>query len=169
MKADLFWIPGPWRGRLAIAARPRGGDWLEDEANSWRRAGIGVVVSLLEQNEAAQLDLADEHQAVEKQAITFLSFPIPDRGIPASGDAAISVIARVAAELDAGKNVAVHCRQGVGRSSLIAAGVLVASGIDADEAIQIISSARRIPVPETPEQRQWIEQLPSRVPVAKES
>ena len=43
MNPDLFWIPGPWRGRLAVATRPRGGDWLEDEVNGWRRAGLDVV------------------------------------------------------------------------------------------------------------------------------
>ena len=60
MTPDLFWIPGPWRGRLAIASRPRGGDWLEDETNGLRQAGIDVVVSLLESDEVAQLDLLDE-------------------------------------------------------------------------------------------------------------
>lgn len=64
MKPDLFWIPGPWRGRLAVATRPRGGDWLEDEAAGWRRAGIDVVVSLLEEHEAGQLDLHGEAQAM---------------------------------------------------------------------------------------------------------
>lgn len=44
MQADLFWIPGPWRGHLAIAARPRGGTG-DDEASAWRRAGIEVVLS----------------------------------------------------------------------------------------------------------------------------
>jgi len=53
MNPDLFWIPGPWRGRLAVATRPRGGDWLADEAAGWRRAGLDVVVSLLENEEAA--------------------------------------------------------------------------------------------------------------------
>ena len=52
MTPDLFWIVGPWRGRLAIAARPRGGDWLEDEITGWRLAGIDIVVSLLESHEA---------------------------------------------------------------------------------------------------------------------
>src|SRR5215472_3508891 len=58
MKPDLFWIPGPWRGRLAVATRPRGGDWLEDELRSWREAGVDLSVSLLEPDEAAQLDLS---------------------------------------------------------------------------------------------------------------
>ena len=68
MKTDLFWVPGPWRGRLAIARRPRGGDWLDDEASAWRQADIDVVVSLLENDEAAQLDLLRERQAAEKGA-----------------------------------------------------------------------------------------------------
>ena len=60
-----------------------------------------------------------------------------------------------------GKNVAVHCRQGIGRSGLIAAGLLTTSGIPPDEAIQIVSTARRLAVPETMDQRLWVEQLPT--------
>lgn len=167
MKADLFWIRGPWRGRLAIAARPRGGDWLVDEIGAWRSAGIDVIVSLLEDDEADELGLDDERPTAESQAVGFLSFPIPDRGVPASTDAAMSLIAGIATQLDAGKNVVVHCRQGVGRSGLIASGVLMSSGIKADEAMRIVSSARGASIPETHEQRWWIEKLPSRVPVEK--
>ncbi|MBI3679765.1 MAG: dual specificity protein phosphatase family protein, partial [Acidobacteria bacterium] len=110
-----------------------------------------------------------ERQAAEGQAISFVSFPIPDRGVPASVDGAISVIGRIAAQLDAGKNVAIHCRQGIGRSGLITTGVLVNSGTNAEEARQIVSSARGISVPETLEQRRWIQQLPARMAVAKET
>ena len=167
MKADLFWIPGPWRGRLAIAARPRGGDWLDDEATAWRRAGIDAVVSLLEDREAAQLDLVRERQAAEDHAVAFLSFPIPDRGIPASSEAAITVIGHIVSQLEAGKNVAVHCRQGIGRSGLIVVGALMTSGVNAEDAIRIVGSARGVEVPETSEQRRWVEHLTSRIPVMK--
>jgi len=156
MTPNLFWIPGPWRGRLAIAARPRGGDWLEDEASGWRRAGIDVIVSLLEADEAAQLELVDEAKAAKSNGIRFISFPIPDRGVPASAPAAISLIAAVSDALKRGDNVAVHCRQGVGRSGLIAAGVLVSAGIDPERAIEVVSSARGQTVPETPGQRSWV-------------
>jgi protein-tyrosine phosphatase len=161
MKADLFWVPGPWHGRLAVATRPRGGDWLNDEASAWRRAGIDLIVSLLEDDEAADLDLTGERQAADRHAIGFISFPIPDRGIPASTEAAIEVIGRIAAELRAGKNVAVHCRQGIGRSGLIASAVLLNAGVGAEEAMETVSSARGIAVPETHEQRRWIEHLAS--------
>jgi predicted protein tyrosine phosphatase len=164
-KPDLFWIPGPWRGRLAIAARPRGGDWLEDEANGWRHAGIDVIVSLLEADEAAQLDLVGEAKAADANGIRFISFPIPDRGVPASAPAAASLIADVAGVLAEGRNVALHCRQGIGRSGLIAAGVLAASGMSPTRAIEVVSSARGLTVPETSEQRLWVQRLPSELSV----
>lgn len=167
MKADLFWIPGPWRGRLAIATRPRGGDWLDDEVSAWRQADLDVIVSLLENEEAGQLDLLGERQAAEDQALRFISFPIPDRGVPASLPEAASLIAGITAQLEAGKNVAIHCRQGIGRSGLIAAGALIAAGTSPDEAMQIVSSARGISVPETTDQRRWTEQLLAGLAVTK--
>jgi hypothetical protein len=63
MTPEIFWIPGPWRGRLAVAARPRGGDWLEDEARGWQVAGFDIVVSLLEKDEAGELGLDLERDA----------------------------------------------------------------------------------------------------------
>lgn len=165
MNPELFWISGPWRGRLAVVSRPRGGDWLEDEASGWRRAGLDVLISLLEPDEATQLQLADEQDAAESKGIAFISFPIPDRGVPASVSATLSLLRRIFSFLDEGKNVAVHCRQGVGRSGLIAAGALISSGIGADEAIRVVGAARGVAVPETPEQLEWLHRLPSEEPV----
>jgi protein-tyrosine phosphatase len=159
MIPDLFWIAGPWSGRLAIATRPRGGDWLEDEVSGWRRADIHVVVSLLESDEAGQLGLSEESRVAEADGIRFISFPIPDRGIPASVPATIALMASIAGALEEGKNVAVHCRQGIGRSGLIAAGILATSGANPDDAIRAVSSARGLAVPETSEQRLWVQRL----------
>lgn len=64
----------------------------------------------------------------------FVSFPIPDRGVPASAPAAASRIAAILNALERGSNVAVDCRQGVGRSGLIAAAVLASAGIDPSRA-----------------------------------
>ena len=165
MNPDLFWIASPWLGRLAITTRPRGGDWLEDEASGWRRAGIDVVVSLLEAGEADQLGLDDERKAAEANGIRFISFPIPDRGVPVSMSAAMSLMAALASTLDEGKNVVVHCRQGIGRSGLIAAGILATSGMQPNQAMEIVSAARGISIPETPDQRLWVQQLPTKLSV----
>jgi protein-tyrosine phosphatase len=160
MKPDLFWIPGPWRGRLALMTRPRGGDWLPDEAIGWRESGLDVIVSLLEHQEAAQLGLMDESRAAEVTGIRFISFPIPDRGVPESEQAAASLINTLGEALEMGKKVAVHCRQGIGRSGMIAAAVLASTGIDSIRALETVSSARGLSVPETKEQRQWVQRLP---------
>lgn len=119
------------------------------------------MVSLLEKAEAAQLELADEGNAAEANGIRFISLPIPDRGVPASTPAAVSLITGIASALEEGKNVAVHCRQGVGRSGLIVAGVLMTSGISPERALEVVSSARGQAIPETPGQRLWVYRLPS--------
>jgi protein-tyrosine phosphatase len=159
MNTQLFPIPGPWNGNLAVIPRPRGGDWLEDEARGWRRDGIDIVVSMLEKEEAARLDLLEEGDAAEANGIQFISFPIPDRGVPASTAAALALMTDVAAALEQGKNVAVHCRQSIGRAGLVAAGVLIASGATPEQAIDAVSAARGLPVPETSEQRAWVHRL----------
>jgi protein-tyrosine phosphatase len=161
MLKNVFWVKGPWRGKLAILPRPRGGDWLGDEMNTWRQAGINKVVSLLEPDEASQLLLDDEAAAAAASGIDYTSFPIPDRGVPASNQSVALLAAGVLDELEAGRTVAVHCRQGIGRSGLMLAGVLVAAGDDLDTALRTISQARGIEVPETPEQRRWLEDFAS--------
>jgi len=52
--------------------------------------------------------------------------------------------------------VALHCRQSIGRSALVAIAILASSGLDPERAIEIVSSARGLAVPETGEQRKWI-------------
>jgi len=166
MRSDLFWIPGPWRGRLAIASRPRGGDWLEAEAAGWRDSDVDAIVSLLEKDEATQLDLLQECRAAEDNGMHYISFAIPDRDVPASTRDALSLMTHILAELEAGKNVAVHCRQGIGRSGLIGAGVLMTAGASPSLAIRTVSTARGVAIPETRQQLRWIErrQLPTRSP-----
>jgi len=63
--------------------------------------------------------------------------------------------------LAAGKNVAVHCRQSIGRSGLVVAAALMMSGVETREAVELVSKARGIAVPETAGQLQWLNRLAS--------
>ena len=155
MRTELYWIEGPWQSRLAILPRPRGGDWLEDEVRAWRVAGADVIVSLLTSDEIADLDLAQEAGLCQANGIQLLSFPIVDRGVPASRRATLDFVKKLDNILAEGKSIAIHCRQGIGRSALIAACLLVLSGIDPEMAFRRVSAARGCSVPETSEQRQW--------------
>ncbi|MBI4905992.1 MAG: tyrosine protein phosphatase [Acidobacteria bacterium] len=159
MNPTLYWIPGPWKGRLAITSRPRGWDWLEDEVNGWVAQGVHEVVSLLEPQESEELGLAEEAKLAGERGIHLTSFPIPDRGIPASFAKAHDLLCALQRDLSDGRVVAVHCRQSVGRSSLLAAGLLILSGVDADRAVATVAGARGITVPETQEQLAWIRKL----------
>ena len=161
MQSHVYWVRGLWRGKLGILARPRGGDWLADEAAAWREAGIDVVISLLQPDEEAQLALDSEASVAAAQGIDFRSFPIPDRGVPASREAVAELAHSIVERLESGKSVAVHCRQGIGRSSLIVGSALLAAGQDVAIALKAIMDSRGIDVPETDEQRQWFRDFAS--------
>lgn len=156
MSEDVHWVEGPWKGRLAIVPRPRGGDWLEDEVRRWKQSGLKVVLSLLVPDEDAHFQLEREGEICEAHAVRFVSYPIADRGVPQSRDATAALVQELERELESGKSVGVHCRQSIGRSALITACVIVAAGKDPDEAFEVISAARGLPVPETNEQREWV-------------
>jgi protein-tyrosine phosphatase len=157
VKGGPYLVPGRWRGKIVVTPRPRGGDWLSDDIGSWQQAGIHTVVSALTPEEEQELDLTNERTAVEARGLRFLSLPIPDRDVPSSQAALRAVAATVKQDLSSGKKVLIHCRQGIGRSGLIAACLLIDSGVPVEEAIRRLSSARGLPVPETEEQRQWLQ------------
>ncbi|MBX9579083.1 MAG: 30S ribosome-binding factor RbfA [Gemmataceae bacterium] len=159
MHTTLFRVPSPYPGRLAVAPRPRGGDWLADEMAGWRAAGVGTVVSLLTPGEAAEFDLGGERDAAGAAGMRFVALPVEDRGTPPDREAFRAVVEDVAGELVAGRGVVVHCRQGIGRAGMVAVGTLVAAGLTADEAIARVGAARGRPIPETPAQRRWLDEF----------
>jgi protein-tyrosine phosphatase len=112
MRPSLYWLPFRQGRRLAIMPRPRAGDWLADEVAGWRTEGIDTVVSLLEQEEIAELELHQLPAACRNADIEFVSFPIPDRGIPASFKETDDLVRRLSDALAGGKAVAIHCRAG---------------------------------------------------------
>jgi protein-tyrosine phosphatase len=156
LSTALHWVNGPWKGKLALAARPRGGEWLADEIESWQKGGVAIVVSLLERHEERDLDLTAERDEVEKHGMKFLAFPIPDRDVPASQSGLGKTLDIMHRELIAGNSVVLHCRQGVGRTGLVAACLLISDGLGTQEAIDRLKSARGVEVPETASQLRWI-------------
>jgi protein-tyrosine phosphatase len=123
----------------------------------WRRSGVDVVLSLLTAEEEVDLDLRAEEREAKAHGLEFWSFPIPDREVPASESQLTSALERVDRALAAGKNVVVHCRQGVGRTGLVAACLLVSKGIAPEPTIRALRAVRGATIPETAEQRHWID------------
>jgi len=162
MNPKLYWIKGAWPGKLAISARPRGGDWLEEEVSGWRSAGIDLVVSLLAAQESQELELGAESNLTQARGLPFISLPTEDRGVPPCWDDASRAVAKIEEMLRQGRNVAVDCRQGIGRSGRIAAAGLVKDGSVPDDSLELVSDARGLPVPETPQQREWVRRFSQR-------
>jgi protein-tyrosine phosphatase len=123
-------------------------------------------VSLLEREEEEPLVLRGEAAAARASGIEFTPFPIRDRGVPASLESVADLASRIIDALERGKSVAVHCRQDIGRSSVMVAAVLVAAGETPDNALRAIRESRGLEVPETEEQRRWLTDFASWLPTA---
>jgi protein-tyrosine phosphatase len=156
MTTELFWVPTQLPGRLAVAPRPRGGDWLDDEIVGWQRSGVDRVVSLLTPEESAELDLDGEAAACLAHGVEFRSLPVPDRDVPPSRSEFRACVDEIVRGLGAGHRVVVHCRQGIGRAGMLASAALIATGVTPQTAVDAVSAARTRPVPETPAQREWL-------------
>jgi len=152
MIARAYWITS----QLAIVPRPRGGDWLDDEMLALQEAGIDVVVSMLEEDEARELGLDQEASAAQKNGLRFINFPVPDRGLPLDTSSFTKFLEDIENLLALGKRIGIHCRACIGRSSVTSASLLIRSGIPPDRVWQQISTARGCPVPDTIEQRDWV-------------
>jgi len=156
MKPKLFEISSQWKGKLYIVARPRGWDWLDDELASLHSAGVDILVSLLEPEEAGQLGLGSEEDAAVGAGLEFLALPVKDRGVPHSRSEFAAAVSRLEADLESGRAVAIHCRQSVGSAGMAAVAILVESGVCVEEAVDSGSTARGVAVPETGEQLEWL-------------
>lgn len=113
-------------------------------------------MSALTADEAEELGLASEADACAQAALLFISFPIEDRSLPAHASQFDVFVNQVLEHLRGGTSVVVHCREGIGRSSLIAASALTKMDLSADQAFRLIEQARGCPVPDTPQQRAWV-------------
>ena len=118
--------------------------------------GINRIVSLLETHEAFEVGLGDEQQLTEKHGMEFVHYPIPDRGLPNSVQDYLAFTKRLYHEAAGGLNTVVHCRAGIGRTGIVASGVLLHCGFEPQEAIEHISKLRGVAVPDTQEQINWV-------------
>lgn len=154
MIAQPYWITS----QLAIVPRPRGNDWLQDELSALKEAGIDVVVSMLEEKEANELGLREEGSEAEIANLVFINFPVLDRSVPQNPKTFVEFLLRLESLITTGRRIGVHCRACIGRSSIVTASLLIRSGFSPVEAWLRISEARGFPVPDTEEQRLWVNQ-----------
>lgn len=159
MIAEVFWTNEKYPGHLALVPRPRGGEWLEDEAAAWKAAGLDVIVSMLDRAETRAFELEREAEFCTTNGIEFISFPVADRSVPELNQSFWQLTEKLRGSLLKDKNVGIHCRQSIGRAPLLAAVLMTLFGIEPKEAFRQLSIARGVEVPETAEQKKWLEKL----------
>ena len=152
----IYWTNNLDPGNLGLMARPRGNDWLFDELRTLKTYGTDTLVSLLEQNEEAELGLQNERSICDELSIKFISFPIKDRSVPASKQEFLALAEQLSTELARGRKIVIHCRMGIGRTGMLAAGVLIQHGYHSNSVFQFLSNLRTITVPDTEEQVDWV-------------
>lgn len=155
MPAEFFPVPtAEVPGRLWIMPAPCA-DHLHADIAEYRAAGITKVISMLARDEAKMLGLAEERAACAQAGIAFENHAIVDFGLPDL--AGFHVLThKIAEALRDGENIAVHCRAGIGRSGMVTAGVLIILGQTAQNAIEGVSNARGVSIPDTVEQGRFL-------------
>jgi protein-tyrosine phosphatase len=152
----VLWIGEAEPSRLAIVLRPRGGEELQADLEIARDAGIDILVSLLTGKDNEELGLTSEGRIAEQLGMKFISYPILDRCTPSDPAGFRKLVTDLRDRVRLGRSVGAHCRGCIGRATVLIAAVMIALGWDASEALRRIESARGFPVPDTPEQLEWI-------------
>ncbi len=163
MTPDIYHIELIGSGSLSVMAKPVSGEWIDDEFSGIAQTGIDLIVSLLEIEESYEVGLDKEQVITEKYGMKFISYPIPDRGLPSSISNYLNFTKDLYHTAAGGAKIFVHCRAGIGRTGVIAAGVLLHCGFEPKEAFELISEKRGVTVPDTDEQVDWVSKSFSRL------
>ncbi len=139
MSPDIYEVELIGSGSLSVMAKPVSGDWIEEEFTSISKHGIDRIISLLEEEEALSVGLGEEAVLTQKNGMEFISYPIQDRGVPESAQQFGEFTKRQYHETAGGLNTVVHCRAGIGRTGIVAAGILLHCGFEPDDAFAHIS------------------------------
>jgi protein-tyrosine phosphatase len=159
--------PGAGRGRIGITFAPGkhdrfavGGPWARDIAEDldaiveWKAR---AVVTLIEPHEMSRLCITNLGAEIQRRGMVWLHLPIRDVSTPSVEFEAEwpAHSKRLRALLDAGENVVVHCRGGLGRAGMISARLLLESGVEPEAAIGRVRAARPGAI-ETSQQAEWV-------------
>jgi atypical dual specificity phosphatase len=120
-------------GKLAGLPRPGAVRAVEEDLDSLRSKGIGLLISLTER----EIDpVAARERGIEVLRITVVDFTAPTL------EQQREFVAAVDDALANGRAVGVHCAAGIGRTGTLLATYLVSRGLDAQTAIDDVRRLR---------------------------
>lgn len=117
---------------------------LEADVKTIASWGATVLVTLMEVIELHVLQISNLPEKLAEHGIDWIHLPIKNRALP-DGDFE-ALWERVGSELRSillgGGKIVIHCQEGVGRTGLIAARLLIEMGVDKENAISLVRRAR---------------------------
>ena len=155
--AESYWVVPD---RLLAGRYPGGKSPKEAErrVEAFLEAGFDTFIDLTEAGELPPYDV------YLPGSVQYLRKPIPDHGLPRAREHMAEIQAAIDGALSSGRRIYVHCRAGIGRTSLAVACHLIEHGLSADAALIRLNELWRDnersqtwpDVPETDEQRDYI-------------
>jgi ADP-ribosylglycohydrolase/protein-tyrosine phosphatase len=139
------------------------GAWERDlnlDLDAVVRWGASAVVSLIEHHEFQILKVPELANAVTERGMKWFHLPIKDAQPPDAdfGEKWARSGRQIRAILDAGHNIVIHCRGGLGRTGAITAQLLFEYGSSAEDAIARVRKSRKGAI-ETRAQEDYVRNL----------
>lgn len=146
------------KGRLFVSPMPYGPyDPFNQLMKTYKRHHLQYVVMLVTDRELEVKAKRDVIKAYEQIGIQVLRFPFPDLTSPPVEELT-EFLYQVVDLLKQGNRIAVHCNAGVGRTCVVASGVVrMLTGCDCDTAIEVINRYTHLDM--TDEQKRAIDKL----------
>ena len=143
-------------GSITMMPKPPGGQSLSHFIGYLKHKDINTLVSLLHYEENNTYKLNSEGSECELQGIEFINFQIQDHDVPQFFVPFNHLIDKLVGDIYKGKNIAIHCYAGIGRTGLMASSILIKLGMHVDPAVIALSQTRTLKIPETIEQISWL-------------
>lgn len=130
---------------------------LEQDLAAIRETGATALVSLIEDHEFEMLEVADFPEKVKASGLEWHHLPIMNRDVPyeAFEEQWKSSGRKLRERLGRGERIVLHCKNGFGRTGMIAARLLVELGEFPEAAVRGVRAARPGAI-ETPRQKQHV-------------
>lgn len=155
MNPSIFKLKHIGTGQLYIMPCPRPQVLAEDMAY-YMNLGIDTIVCLLEKPEMIVRGLALEEHLCQEFDLDFEHFSIPDQAVPRNLTAFRGLVNNLETELRQGRNLAIHCYAGIGRTGVLAGSLLIRDGMTPQAAMNLMSDRRGCPMPQTQIQYEFL-------------
>lgn len=157
---DLLSIPGI-KGKLIFTPCPgTKNSSLADSLATLKQAGASAVISLMPASELAANGAEDIGKQCQVQDMAWFHLPVADEQVPLEdfGQGWKASKQSILERLNAGQDIAIHCKGGSGRTGLIAARIMIEAGIPRADAIALVQALRPKAI-QHPAHINWITQF----------